>query len=71
MTLQVILAPVGVSGLYEIASYHVPGHIEKCPGSLEIGPTGTTITSIVVLVEFNWDSRQSTSTRSMAVRKGK
>jgi len=38
------------------ASYRVPGHIEKCPGSLEIGPTGTTITSIVVLVEFNWDS---------------
>jgi len=56
MTLQVILAPVGVSGLYEIASYHVPGHIQKCPGSLEIGPTGTTITSIVVLVEFTRDS---------------
>jgi len=37
-------------------SYCVPGHIKKCPGSLEIGPTGTTITSIMVPVEFNWDS---------------
>ena len=26
----------------------MPGHIEKCPGRLEIGPTGTTISSIVV-----------------------
>jgi len=26
----------------------VPGHIEKCPGRLEIGPTGTTISLIVV-----------------------
>ena len=56
MTLQVILAPVGVSGLYAIASYHVPRHIEKCPSRLEIGPTGTMITSIMVLVELNWDS---------------
>jgi len=56
MTLQVILAPVGVSRLYGIASYCVPGYIEKCPSRLEIGPTGTMITSIVVLVELNRDS---------------
>jgi len=55
----VILASIGIPRLYKIV--YVPKlpyaqHIEKCLGSLKIGPTEITITSIIVPVEVIWES---------------